>query len=202
MIRKMTILLMCAAFAAGCGRSQSAKRAEQNYQVVQEGQAAGVTSTINGPGEIPPPMTDTAIDTTTNFTLDNPAPLGTSTMPGTVAGTFPSYPPGYYPPQPRPRPAQPMASSSSPSAVKPQPQPAQPQQPPMSDTQVTDAPLPPPTDTTTTSTNTASPPEPPPSEEKAKEGEKTDTTKTDTSSSTPPTTTSTAPPPPPPPPPV
>src|SRR3954463_12344827 len=127
MTRRKLSILICSAVVLGCGRSQTAKRAEQNYQVVQEGQASGVTSTINGPGETPPPITDTNVDTTTNFTLpDNPAPLGTQ-PPNTVAGTLPSAPvppPSYPQPSPTaaPRPVQratpvaaPPMSSNSPA---------------------------------------------------------------------------------------
>ena len=150
MTRKTAIFLTCAALALGCGRSQTARRTDQNYQVVQEGQASGVTSTINAPGETPPPMTNTAVDTTTNFTLpDNPAPLGTQPYP-------PAYPPTTVP-QPR--------------VQRPKPQPQE--QPPPTETTVTEAPpptettatqAPPPTDTTktdTTKTDTAPPPPPP-----------------------------------------
>jgi hypothetical protein len=173
MTRKTTILLICAALAAGCHRTQTARRGDPNYQVVEEGQASGVTSTINAPGETPPPLTDTAMDTTTNFTLpDNPAPLGTQ-PPSTVAGSLPTY-------TPPPRPVTPPPMSSG--AVRPQPQPQpQSQQPPPTDTAVTDEVLPP--------TDTAS------KGEQKKEGEHTDTTKTDTTSST----TTTNPPPPTPP---
>lgn len=192
MTPKTAIVLISAALAAGCGgRSQNAKHAaNQNYQVVEEGQASGVTSTINGPGETPPPLTDTNLDTTTAFTLpDNPAPLGAAPA-GNVAGTFPAspaYPPTYTPaPRPRVVAPPPMASSSAPA-----PQPPKPQPPPPSDTQVTDEPLPTTTAATTTST------QPPPAQEKPKEQPKPEETKTDTTSTT---TTSTAPPPPPPPP--
>ena len=167
MTRKTAILLICAALAAGCRGKQTAHRGDPNYQVVEEGQASGVTSTINAPGETPPPLTDTAIDTTTNFTLpDNPAPLGTQ-PPSTVAGTLPTY-------TPRPKPVTPPPMSSG-TAHPPQPQP-QPQQqpPPPTDTAVTDEVLPP-TDTADTS--------------------KTDTTKTDTTSTA--TTTNPPPPTPP-----
>ena len=76
---------------------------------MQEGSASGVTSTINGPGETTPPLTNTNVDTTTNFTLPtNPAPLGTDTALGSMASsmpTVPSYPSGTpgMPPQSRPR---------------------------------------------------------------------------------------------------
>lgn len=153
---RTAILLICAVLAAGCHRSKTARSADQNYQVVEEGQASGVTSTINAPGEAPPALTDTAFDTTTNFTLpDNPAPLGTL-PPNTLAGTLPTY-------TPRPRPVTPPPMSSG--TVQPQPQP---QQPPPTDTAVTDEVLPPEetpkgeqTDTSTTTTTNAPPPTPP-----------------------------------------
>lgn len=173
MTRKTAILLLFIALAAGCHKSQTARRGAENYQVVEEGQASGVTSTINGPGETPPPLTDTAIDTTTNFTLpDNPAPMGTL-PPGTVAGTLPTYSP--YPPAaaPRPRPVAPPPMSSNTTAPEPKPQ-----QPPPTDTSVTDEVLPP-TETTATQ------PPPPAKDEQKHEGQQTDTAKTDTTSTTP-----------------
>jgi hypothetical protein len=175
MTHKTAILLICAALAAGCHRTQTAKRSNPNYQVVEEGQAGGVTSTISGPGETPPPLTDTAIDTTTNFTLpDNPAPLGTQ-PPGTIAGTLPTYTP--YPsaaPTPRPRPAAPPPMSSG--TAQPAPQ----QTAPPTDTAVTDEVLPP-TETTAT--------QPPPAkDEQKKEGEQTDTSSTTTTATPPPPT--------------
>ena len=184
MTQKTAIFLICAALASGCGgrRPQSAHPGDPNYQVVQEGQASGVTSTLNAPGETPPPMTDTNLDTTTNFTLpDNPAPLGTQ-PPNTVAG---SLPPTAYPPYPQAVPSRPvMTPPPMSSGARPQPQPQpqpvqakpQPEQPPPTDTAVTDEPLPP-TDTAKTDTT---------------ETTKTETTKTDTTSTQ-------APPPPPPP---
>ena len=64
----------------GCGRSGKMHRGQQQYDVVQEGSASGVTSTINGPGETTARATDTSADTTTNFTLPtNPNPLGNDT---------------------------------------------------------------------------------------------------------------------------
>src|SRR5689334_6691623 len=90
MTRRIASFLFIAALASACGRSQSAQRKDQNYQVVQEGQASGVTSTINAPGETTPPITNTGADTTTNLTLlDNPAPLGTQGG-SNVAGTLPT----------------------------------------------------------------------------------------------------------------
>ncbi|MEK6373769.1 MAG: hypothetical protein AABO58_13865 [Acidobacteriota bacterium] len=169
MTRQTAILLICAALAAGCHRTQTARRGSENYQVVEEGQASGVTSTINAPGETPPPLTDTAFDTTTNFTLpDNPAPLGTL-PPNTVAGTLPTYT-SYPTAPPRPKPVAPPPMSSG-TVQQPQPQP---QQPSPTDTAVTDEVLPP--------TDTAASPPP----EKKKEGEQTDTSTTTTTTATPP----------------
>src|SRR5437763_16711961 len=89
MTRRIMSFLLVVALASACGRSQSAQRKDQNYQVVQEGQASGVTSTISGPGETTPPMTNTGVDTTTNLTLDNPSPLGTQGT-SNIAGTLPT----------------------------------------------------------------------------------------------------------------
>jgi hypothetical protein len=89
-------LALIVAFAVlACRGQDQAKRSTPNYQVVSEGSASGVTSTINGPGEKPAPVTDTNADTTTNFTLpDNPNPLGNQTAGASIAGTLPSYPTG------------------------------------------------------------------------------------------------------------
>jgi hypothetical protein len=94
MIRKIAILATFVVLIAGCSRSGKMQRGQQQYQTVQEGSASGVTSTINGPGETPAPVTDTNADTTTNFTLPtNPNPLGNSTA-GSVVGSIPSTYPG------------------------------------------------------------------------------------------------------------
>jgi hypothetical protein len=165
MTLKTASSLICLALVLGCGRAQTAKRTDQNYQVVEEGQASGVTSTINAPGETTPPMTNTAADTTTNFTLpDNPAPLGAQ-PPNTVAGTLPPSTAT----QPRVQPP-PMSSSATVPLAQPKPRPQPPrtdttatQTPPPTDTTATEAP--PPTDTTktdTTKTDTAPPPPTPP----------------------------------------
>lgn len=91
MIRKIVVVVSFVVLAVGCSKSSKMQRGQQQYQTVQEGSASGVTSTINGPGETPAPVTDTNIDTTTNFTLPtNPHPLGNSTAGTSVAGTIPS----------------------------------------------------------------------------------------------------------------
>jgi hypothetical protein len=89
-------LALIVAFAlVACRGQDQAKRTKPNYDVVSEGSADGVTSTINGPGEKPAPITDTNADTTTNFTLpNNPNPLGNETAGTSFAGTTPSYPAG------------------------------------------------------------------------------------------------------------
>jgi len=112
---KTFLVLALVATAVACGRNSSVQRSQQQqYDVVQEGSANGVTSTINAPGETAAPttsstITDTNVDTTTNFTLPNTATTTSTEQPGTVAstllqnesGTMPS---GYYPPRTRPRP--------------------------------------------------------------------------------------------------
>jgi hypothetical protein len=132
------------------------QRNQKSYDVVNEGQASGVTSTINGPGETPPPMTNTSADTTSNFTLAPNVDTTGTLPPGTIAGTLPpAYPPmtSSYPAQPRaPRPQQPRQ----------QPPPQQPQwqvpPPPSTDTTATTAPPPPPDKTDTTETEEQKPP--------------------------------------------
>jgi len=109
MTRKIATLAATVLLIFGCSRSGKVQRNQEQYQTVQEGSASGVTSTINGPGETTPPLTNTNVDTTTNFTLPtNPAPLGTDTALGSMASsmpTAPSYPAGTpgMPPQSRPR---------------------------------------------------------------------------------------------------
>jgi hypothetical protein len=171
MTRRTTNVLICLLLAAGCGRS-NLKRGQQNYEVVQEGSTSGVTSTINAPGEQSPPattsLTDTAVDTTTNFTLpDNPAPLGNQT-PNTIAGSLRSSAVPTTPPLPR----RPPTTTAPP--------------PPMTSgttTPMTTSPEPAlPIESAAPPTSSTSPPaagEKPKKDDK-KEGEKTDTTTTTT----------------------
>lgn len=94
---KNTILLAGVVLSLACrGSDSKAVRKDQQYDVVQEGQASGVTSTINGPGETASaaavPLTGTNADTTTNFALPadgamTGAPQG---QPGSIAGTLPA----------------------------------------------------------------------------------------------------------------
>jgi len=127
--------------AASCGRSGKMQRDQQQYDVVQEGSATGVTSTINAPGENPPPpvtsstITGTNVDTTTAFTLPGTATTATTTQqPGTVAGTFPTTTSAPTPrPRPRATPANPPMNSSTDTAAPPPTQTA----PPHTDTTAT-----------------------------------------------------------------
>ncbi|MDP9361240.1 MAG: hypothetical protein M3P29_07305 [Acidobacteriota bacterium] len=113
MNRKIATLAVVVVLVAGCSRSGKMQRGQEQYQVVQEGSASGVTSTINGPGETPVPATDTNVDTTTNFTLPtNPNPLGNDTAGSTVAGSLPSNP--IYPAAHARTETRGMASSSAP----------------------------------------------------------------------------------------
>ena len=95
MSQKIATIAAIAFVVFGCGRSGQVQRNQQQYQTVQEGSASGVTSTINAPGETTPPLTNTNVDTTTNFTLPtNPNPLGNDTAGGSMASAMPSYPAG------------------------------------------------------------------------------------------------------------
>jgi hypothetical protein len=97
MTQKIATLAAISFLVFGCSRSAKVQRNQQDYQTVQEGSASGVTSTINAPGETAPPLTNTNVDTTTNFTLPtNPNPLGNDTAGGSMASGMPppSYPAG------------------------------------------------------------------------------------------------------------
>src|SRR5436309_14016611 len=87
-----TLMILLAISVAACGgRSRTMQRTQQQYDVVQEGQASGATSTINAPGEArPPTATQTAVDTTTNFTLPGATASNAATQaPASVATTLP-----------------------------------------------------------------------------------------------------------------
>jgi hypothetical protein len=87
MTRKIPTLAALALLVFGCSRSGKMQRDQKQYDVVQEGSASGVTSTINAPGETKPPVTDTNADTTTAFTIPtNPNPLGNDTVGTAVSG--------------------------------------------------------------------------------------------------------------------
>ncbi|HUP59260.1 MAG TPA: hypothetical protein VNA69_02445 [Thermoanaerobaculia bacterium] len=117
-MRTLSILMAGVMALAACGRG--AKQDQQQYEVVEEGSASGVTGTIHGPGETVPPITNTNADTTTAFTIDPNALPPRTQQPGTIAGTFP-------PPSPPPMPP-PMTSSPPPPSPRPEPPPPPPTQ--------------------------------------------------------------------------
>lgn len=200
-MRRHTAVLLIAAAALACrGRSGPAQRAQQQYDVIQEGQTSGATSTINAPGEVRPPIaTTTNTDTTGSFTIGMaPAPPN---MPGGPAvGVMPPQQPGAMSGgMPMPPPA-PMSSGAPVPTPRASPTIRVQTQPPAATTTVTTTPTtattqpappppprnaqhrPPPTDTTTTTSSDTAPP--------------TETQTTDTTSTEKPPT-DTAPPPPP-----
>jgi hypothetical protein len=158
--RDIYLLVATVVVAAGCrGNSGDAlHRGQQQYEVVQEGAASGVSSTINGPGELSAPaMTGTNADTTTDFNLPAtiPSTPGVQQQPGTIAGSLPpAYSGGGYPGEaprtpPRPVAQQPSAPRPVQQSQPPQPatQPAQPAQPQPSEPAAEPAPAPGPSDT-------------------------------------------------------
>jgi len=143
--------VLCAACHRGSGSLP--RKDQQQYDVVQEGQASGVTSTINAPGEITPPvsMTGTNADTTSNFTLPEVSSTATTTQPpGTIAGTLPSATGGtVMPGYPRDTPPRPKRVSPAPPT----------------DTTSTSVEGPPPATSTVPPTTDTAPPPPPEKEE-------------------------------------
>ncbi len=119
--------------AAACGGDDGVAKADQkNFEVVQEGSASGVTSTIQGPGESLPPITSTNADTTTAFTIDpnaavaapppSTAVVGGGLPPMTAPTPIPSATPERRttPPQNTPRP-NPREMREDPRPVEPAP---------------------------------------------------------------------------------
>jgi hypothetical protein len=114
---KMAVLAAAALLVLGCrNNDKGMRRGDQNYDVVQEGSASGVTSTISGPGETPPPttasvpLTGTNADTTTAFTLpptQTDTSIATAQQPATIAGTMPATPQAVARPRPAQAPARP-----------------------------------------------------------------------------------------------
>ncbi len=139
MTPKIPTLAAFALLVFACSRSGKMQRDQKQYDVVPEGSASGVTSTINGPGETPPPVTDTNADTTTNFTIPtNPNPLGNDTA-GTTAPITPITSTAPHPLRPR--------------LYTPPPQPQELRPEPATDTTMTTT-----TDTETTTTTTTTAP--------------------------------------------
>lgn len=119
MTSKIPTLVALALLAVGCSRSGKIQHGQQDYQVVQEGSASGVTSTITGPGETTASATDTNADTTTNFTLStNPRPLSHDTAGSNLADSLSSNP--IYPAAPpTPRRTPPTGTPGMASAAPP-----------------------------------------------------------------------------------
>jgi hypothetical protein len=144
---KLIYPVVMVVLATACGGRDGARAGDQQqFESVQEGSAAGVTSTIHGPGETLPPLTGTNADTTTAFTL-NPAAVGAlpqqpaPPMGGTLPSSDPyggaAAPPMYSAsrgttasPAPAPRPSAPRQQAQQQASPAPtQPQEAQPSEP-------------------------------------------------------------------------
>jgi hypothetical protein len=154
MKKSATIIVSVAVvFAIACrGEDAKLRRDQQEYDVVQEGAGGAVTSTLQAPGEVAPPlvppMTGTNADTTTAFTLPTATDTTQSGPPGTIAGTFTTGTFSDPRSRPNPRPVPP------PQTPVPQPQPVP--QPPQTNEP---APQPIPPTNTTPTTTTQEPPE-------------------------------------------
>lgn len=151
MTSKLNFAIVLVLLASACsGRSAAGGGTQEQYETVQEGSAAGVTSTIQGPGETLPSITDTNVDTTTAFALNPNAILHTS--PQAQLGASPA--------------GQPSVGTALPSAPRPVTTPPPP--PPTEAAEPITRPAPN-TDASATQppTNTAPPPaeEPPANEE-------------------------------------
>jgi hypothetical protein len=184
MNNKLIFTLVFVGFGVACGGDDDgARRSQQGYETVQEGSAAGVTSTIQGPGEALPPLTGTNADTTTAFTIDPNAVASSAppaqSAPGTLAGTMPPISTQYPPPMtssPATAAPSPSRSTAPPVRTQPAPQREPAAQPPDTDTAVTPTEPAPPTQTaaptqTAPPTNTAPPPPPRQEEEEEEEEE-------------------------------
>jgi outer membrane biosynthesis protein TonB len=126
---QLTVLAIAlASMLSACrNRDGSLSRRTQEYEVITEGSASGVTSTLTAPGESPtplvaaqPPLTDTNADTTTAFQiLDSTVTTG-SEQPGSLADTLPQERtlPRVSRPAPRPS-SEPSSEPVTPSVAPP-----------------------------------------------------------------------------------
>jgi hypothetical protein len=169
---KLIFPMVLVLFAGACGGRNGARgtAAQQQYETVEEGSAAGVTSTIHGPGETLPPITGTNADTTTAFALNT----GAVPTPQASAGGLPPMQASPYEPPPMTPASIPSARPVARQASQPpqqqqqvEPQPAQPQP---AEPTAGPAENRPETDTATTTATppqtTTTAPAPPPAEEK------------------------------------
>ncbi len=174
MKKTLMSLAIAGALVACHGRGSDSslqRKDQQQYDVVQEGQANGASSTINAPGEVAPPpapMTGTNADTTSNFTLPQVATSGTQAgQPGTLAQTMPQTTSGNAtapgaPPRP-PRPATTTTTTTTQPAPAPRPEHRR-NEPTQTDTTGTSVEGPPPSTSTNPPNNDTAPPPPPPTQ--------------------------------------
>ena len=179
---KLIYPMVLAVSLAACGGRNGAKAAnQQSYETVQEGSAAGVTSTISGPGETLPPITGTNADTTTAFamtptvapnatsasalppmTADNPTypPPMMSSIPAAVPVAARPATPARIQRQPAPEHAAPAPDNAQPAEPEPTPEPTMTAEP--APAQEQPAPQPTEDDAPENSEQTESAPPPPP----------------------------------------
>jgi hypothetical protein len=92
-MRRLGVSIACFTLVLACHRSdQKLQRGQQQYDVVQEGEATGTTTALGtttitaGTSNIG--TTDTNVDTTSNFNLPGAAPGSISAAPQSVAGSI------------------------------------------------------------------------------------------------------------------
>jgi hypothetical protein len=175
--RRFMLSLTAVGLLAACGGDESNAVNQQAYETVQEGSVAGVTSTIQGPGEVVPALTNTSVDTTTAFALDPNVVAQTPQQPGAfppASSPSPSFDPApassYRTPEPQPAPRDtqpartatqapreperepvnpPPTSTAAPEPREPEPEPEPQPEPPPTTTTEEEPPPPPPTQTDT-----------------------------------------------------
>jgi hypothetical protein len=167
MKNKLIFSLLLVPILAACGGKSGARgAAQQSYETVEEGSAAGVTSTIQGPGETLPPITGTNADTTTAFALNPNAvpPPSQALAPPLSAPLPPPMTSASASPVPQPRPA--PAPAPQPAVSEPAPATETAAAPPPATTTTQEQPKeeepPPPADDTSGEQAEEPPPPPPP----------------------------------------
>jgi hypothetical protein len=138
-MKRMMILIAIGVALTGCGeREPTGTREAGTFEVIEEGAGGQVTSTLGDAGV--PPVTNTNVDTTTAFTILQPAPpidTSATSVAGQIPGVPPAQSPTYTPPptstssQPRPgtidlRPSRPAPRPTAPSPAPTQPSPVPP----------------------------------------------------------------------------
>jgi hypothetical protein len=179
----LCLSLLVLAAAAGCGKKDDLEHRVRNYEVIEEGNASGVTTALGGGPAASPALTATNLDTTTDLTLlpDGTTAASVDGAPGSLAETLeidpaapartgpppggasrpasPTAPPARREPEPsRPTTAEPRRERPA-AETAPAPQPAPPVEPPAEESP---AETPPPSTTTPTTTQPEEPPPPPP----------------------------------------